>query len=174
MPTHDDETPRGRENGAGDNTALASRLHMAAIHLVRLLRGEDDELGLGAPQLSALSTLIRSGPMTMSDLATAEHVRLPTMTRLVQRLEHEQLVVRATSERDRRVITVAATHRAWGTLEQARARRVDSLARAVARLEEAEIRTLARAVPLIERLIEASATSPERSGPPDSGPAASP
>src|SRR5919199_1876113 len=74
--------------------AVADRLHSAAIHLLRRLRKVDEASGLSAPRLSALSVLVFAGPRTLGELAAAEQVRPPTMTRLVRALERSGLVTR--------------------------------------------------------------------------------
>ena len=138
----------------GDATAaLADRLHSAAIHLLRRLRREDDASGLPAPQLSALSVIVFGGPVTLGQLATAEQVRPPTITRLVAGLEADGLVTRETDAADRRVVRVAATARGAKLLREGRARRVASLAQALGGLKPAERRALERAVPILERVV---------------------
>jgi hypothetical protein len=76
-----------RESAQDDAERTADRLHSAAIHLLRRLRREDAKSGLSAPRLSALSVLVFGGPLTLGELANAEQVRPPTMTRLVTALE---------------------------------------------------------------------------------------
>src|SRR5258707_12671198 len=61
----------------------ADRLHSAAIHLLRRLRVRDRESGVGPAQLSALSVLVFGGPRSLGELANAEQVRPPTMSRIV-------------------------------------------------------------------------------------------
>src|SRR5262249_22209397 len=72
---------------------LADRLHSAAIHLLRRLRRTDPQTGISAAQLSALSVLM-GGPRTISELAAAEQVQPPTMSRLVREMEAAGLVER--------------------------------------------------------------------------------
>src|SRR5215218_8569721 len=81
---------RGRAGGRAFD--VADRLHSAAIHLLRRLRVQDAATGVSGPRLSALSVLVFGGPRTVSALAAAEQVRVPTMTRLVQGLKREGLV----------------------------------------------------------------------------------
>src|SRR5919199_1393233 len=83
-----------RDRGARDPARVADRLHSAAVHLLRLLRREDARSGLSAPRLSALSVLVFGGARTLGELAAAEQVRPPTMTRLVRALEAAGLVTR--------------------------------------------------------------------------------
>jgi DNA-binding MarR family transcriptional regulator len=140
---------------------LADRLHSSAIHLLRRLRGQDAAAGLSAPRLSALSVIVYAGPIRMSDLATAEQVRLPTISRLVSDLEREGYVERLADETDGRVQRVQATHAGRALLDAGRARRVRELAGALAALTPAEQRTLADAATLLEQLSRPS-TGPDR------------
>jgi DNA-binding MarR family transcriptional regulator len=132
---------------------LADRLHSAAIHLLRWLRREDAATGLSAPRLSALSVLVfGGGPVTLGQLAAAEQVRAPTMTRLVNGLEADGLVTRQADPGDARVTRIQATARGRALLEAGRARRVAALARPLADLSEEERALLGRAAALIEQL----------------------
>jgi len=72
----------------------ADKLHSAAIHLLRRLRVRDRESGIGPAQLSALSVLVFGGPRSLGELADAEQVRPPTMSRIVSGLERARLVKR--------------------------------------------------------------------------------
>src|SRR5438552_3545948 len=117
-----------RTGRGGDAVAVADRLHSAAIHLLRRLRVADAASGLSAPRLSALSVVVFGGPQTITSLAAAEQVRLPTMTRLVQGLERDRLVTCAPDPDDRRRVVVRATARGTKLLPAGRARRVEQLA----------------------------------------------
>lgn len=130
----------------------ADRLHSAAIHLLRRLRTEDDAAGLSAPRLSALSVVVFGGPITLGDLAAAEQVRPPTITRLVRDLERDRLVRLRTDPADRRVRRVEATPKGRRLLDDGRRRRVARLTAAVAALTPAEQRTLDTAAGLLERV----------------------
>src|SRR6266481_1229737 len=82
---------------------VADQLHSAAIHLLRRLRVRDRESGIGPAQLSALSVLVFGGPRSLGELADAEQVRPPTMSRIVAGLERAGLVNRRKTEDGRRV-----------------------------------------------------------------------
>jgi DNA-binding MarR family transcriptional regulator len=135
--------------------AVSDRLHSAAIRLLRWLRREDDRSGLSAPRLSALSVVVFGGPVTLGELAAAEQVRPPTMTRLVQALEADGLVSRVADPGDARVTRLRATAKGRRLLAAGRARRVAALEAGVARLDAGERETLARAAEIIERLAKA-------------------
>ena len=140
---------------------LADRLHSAAIHLLRGLRRVDDATGLTAPRLSALSVLVFAGPRTLGELAAAEQVRPPTMTRLVQALERDGLVARAADPADGRVVRLRATAAGRRILESGRRRRIEALERRLALLPEADLELLGRAAALLESVARAP-SGPER------------
>jgi DNA-binding MarR family transcriptional regulator len=131
---------------------LADRIHSTAIHLLRRLRREDDASGLSAPRLSALSVIVFGGPVTMGSLATAEQVRVPTMSRLVATLERDGYVRRVPDPDDRRSARLEATSKGRQLLMAGRQRRVEALAESVSSLSAAERKILRDAVPILERL----------------------
>src|SRR5918999_289005 len=103
-------------------TELADCLHSAAIHLLRRLRREDARTGLSGPRLSALSVVVFAGPITLGELAAAEQVKPPTMTRLVRALETRRLVAREADENDGRVVRLRATAKGRTLMAEGRAR----------------------------------------------------
>ncbi|HVS64162.1 MAG TPA: MarR family transcriptional regulator [Thermoanaerobaculia bacterium] len=133
--------------------AVADRLHSAAIRVLRRVRVADEESGLSAARLSALSVVVYGGPLPLGRLAEIEQVRAPTMTALVRGLESDGLVRRSAGRRDRRVVLVTATARGRRVLEQARRRRLELLATVLERLTPAERRQVgAAAAALLEAL----------------------
>src|SRR5437588_6657390 len=110
------EPPVTRVDGDAE---LAARLRLAVTRLSRLLR-HLGETGISASQLSALSTIERSGPMTLGDLAAAEQVQPPSMTRIVSRLEEAGLVDRQACEQDRRVARARVTTAGRQLLQRSR------------------------------------------------------
>lgn len=133
---------------------IADRLHSAAIRLLRRLRQADDEAGLTGPQSSALSVLVFGGPATLSRLAAAEHVRAPTMSRLVKELEGNGLVERTTDPNDRRSALIAATAHGRALLAKARELRLGRLEAALASRSEAQRKVLAEAARLVLEMAE--------------------
>ncbi len=134
------------------NEDLADRLHSASIHLLRTLRKVDDETGLTAPRLSVLSVLVFAGPRTLGQLARAEQVRPPTMTRLVDALEKDGFVRRATDSSDGRVTIISATKNGEALMRLGRSRRVESLAARLDKLSKKERAELGRAASMVERV----------------------
>ncbi len=132
---------------------IALRLHWVAIHLLRRVRRRDVESGLTGPQLSALSVFGFGGRRTLTELAQAEQVSRPTITRLVASLEAKGLVVREPDDRDRRVTWVRATDRGREMMERGRAARVEQISALLARLDPTELDTLDTAIASLERLM---------------------
>ena len=142
-----------------DVTEVADALHSAAIHLLRRLRREDDRSGISAAKLSALSVLVFRGPMRLTDLAAAEQVKPPTMTRLVSAMEAEGLVRRRGDQNDARAVRLDATSRGTRILQEGRRRRVRLLASALETLEPEEIDALGQAAALIDRVARVAVRS---------------
>jgi DNA-binding MarR family transcriptional regulator len=132
---------------------LPDRLHSIAIHLLRRLRTSDAASGLSAPKLSALSVLVFGGPRSLGELAAAEQVRPPSMSRLVRELQNLGLAAARPSPADRRAIVIRATSRGERLLQEGRSRRLQNLAAMLDTISEGERRTVARAVTILERIL---------------------
>jgi DNA-binding MarR family transcriptional regulator len=131
---------------------VADQLHSAAIHLLRLLRIRDRESGIGPAQLSALSVLVFGGPRSLGELAEAEQVRPPTMSRIVAGLQRSRLIRRQATEDGRR-IRLTATAKGTKIMWEGRKRRVETLAKALASLPEEERERLRQAIALLQQVI---------------------
>jgi len=147
-PGHWQET---ESTGAAE---VADRLHSAAIHLLRRVRKQDSASGEGPARLSALSVLVFGGPMTLGQLAAAEQVKPPTMTRIVAGLERSGLARRVPDPADARRIRIHATAEGTRLLQQTRKRRIESLARGLDRLDPRELQVLRNAVGILEDVLK--------------------
>lgn len=148
------------------NRSVAERLHAAAIHLLRRLRRQDDAMGLTPARASALSVMVFGGKVTIGQLAQAEQVSAPTMTRLIGGMERDGLVRRAADDADGRVVWLEATAKGTRILHEGRRRRVAALAAALAALDEDERDTLAAAADILERVVGAPAERARSQEPP--------
>ena len=142
---------RGRVAGSPDE--LADRWHSLAIRMLRLLRREDAASALTGPRLSALSVIVFGGPVTLGELAAAEQVKPPTMTRLVSALEQAGLVRRENDRNDKRIVRLRATTKGEQLLHAGRARRVKSLAGPIAELSAADRITLTKAADILAGVV---------------------
>jgi DNA-binding MarR family transcriptional regulator len=136
-------------------TDVADALHSAAIHLLRRVRKEDDRTGISPGRLSALSVLVFGGPMRLTDLARAEHVKPPTMTRIVAALEADRLAQRKSDSSDARSVQIRATARGIRLMGEGRRRRVAKLAEALSAISRDDLAVLDRAAALIEQVSKA-------------------
>ncbi|MCG8407192.1 MAG: MarR family transcriptional regulator [Phycisphaerales bacterium] len=133
---------------------VADRLHSAAIHLLRRLRRVDEASGLSAPKLSALSVVVFAGPIRLGDLAAAEQIRPPSMTRIVQQLESQGVVRREPDPGDGRATRIAATPKGHRLLKQGRGRRVNLLVEWLGGLDTADIHKLEKGLVVLEQLLK--------------------
>ena len=147
--------PRKSATPAPAPDPVAEPLHRHALHLLRLVRREDAASGLSAARLSALSVLVFGGPATLGELATAEHVSAPTMTRIAQELEREGWARRRTDADDARVARLEATAAAVRLLHAGRDRRLCALSRGLSELDTRERNAIERALPALARVVAA-------------------
>jgi DNA-binding MarR family transcriptional regulator len=136
--------PRERE--------LADRLHSAAIHLLRRARRGDPLTGATPAQLSALSVLM-SGPKTLGELAAAEQVRAPTISRLAAEMARIGLIRRRDDPGDGRVVRVEMTAQGRRVLGKGRKLRIADIEGRVRRLDRSEVDALERAVGIVEGML---------------------
>ncbi len=134
--------------------AIADRLHSAAIHLLRRVRKQDVATGEGPARLSALSVLVFGGPKTLGELAAAEQVKPPTMSRIVAGLAKSRLIQITADPHDARRMRIVATSKGIRLLQQGRQRRIAYLASHLDRLAPEELTKLGDAVEILKKLLE--------------------
>ena len=130
---------------------VASRLRLAVMRLSRRLR-QHAPGGITPSQLSALSTVVAEGRITLSQLAVAERVQPPSITRVVDVLVTDGFATRTQSEEDRRVAWVEPTPDGRALVEAVRRQRDAYLAQRLATLTREDVVVLARAAELLEQL----------------------
>jgi DNA-binding MarR family transcriptional regulator len=135
-----------------DPVTVADRLHSAAIYLLRRLRKQDDAMGLSAARASALSVVVFGGPVTIGQLARAEQVSPPTMTRLLVGMERNGLLKRERDKSDGRVVWIRATPKGARILQEGKRRRVEALAADLENLPASELELLLRAAETMTRV----------------------
>jgi DNA-binding MarR family transcriptional regulator len=138
---------------AKESQEIANLVHSTSIHLLRTLRQEDSKTGLNAPRLSALSVLVFRGPITLGDLAAAEQVRPPTMSRIVDALVELGLATRTRSKEDKRIIHINSTRKGTDVMHAGRERRVRVLARAIKALDPQQREHMRSAFQLLKTVI---------------------
>jgi len=145
--------PRDRRgNAQPDLERLAADLQLAIGRLARRLRQQADT-EVTASGLSALSSVERLGAVTLGDLAAAERVQPPTITRIVARLEEGGLVTREIDPSDRRVARIRLSPSGRRFLERTRSRKTAYLAKELRTVDQADRDALARAAGILTGML---------------------
>jgi DNA-binding MarR family transcriptional regulator len=137
-----------------DVLAIADRLHSAAIHLLRRVRKQDAATGQGPARLSALSVLVFGGPKTLGELAAAEQVKPPTMSRIVAGLARSRLIKITADPWDARRMQIRPTNKGVRLLQKGRHLRIAYLASHLKALAPAELEGLDQAAEILKGVIE--------------------
>jgi DNA-binding MarR family transcriptional regulator len=95
---------------------------------------------------ATLSTLDRTGPRRITELALVEGVAQPSMTSLIANLERDGLVERRSDPHDRRVALAAITNKGGAYLKSRRQLGTESVERLLDKLSGAESAALTGAV----------------------------
>ena len=146
--------PEPESSSRPDVLAVADRLHSAAIHLLRRVRKQDAATGEGPARLSALSVLVFGGPKTLGELAAAEQVKPPTMSRIVAGLARSRLVEITADPQDARRLRIRATGKGTRLLRKGRELRIAHLASNLEALAPEELAKLGEAVEILKRMLE--------------------
>jgi DNA-binding MarR family transcriptional regulator len=132
---------------------LAHGLRPSVMRLARRLRQmRDDSVGLNSNQLSAMAVLLNSGDMLMGELAAAEKMQPPSMTRIINGLETRGFVARRPHPEDRRQCLVTLSDEGRKILLANRRRRDEWLAIRIAQLAPAEREVLREAIAILEKV----------------------
>ncbi len=89
----------------------------------------------------------------MNELAEAEQVKPPTMSRVVEALVGEGLVRRDANKSDRRSVIISPTDKGTRIIHEGRNRREKRLIKLLSQLEADEIRCLGKASKILSRVM---------------------
>ncbi|MFC6044534.1 MarR family winged helix-turn-helix transcriptional regulator [Nocardioides hankookensis] len=143
------------EKVARTDAGLAAELRLGVMRLRRRLAGErhpDNELSLN--QMGVLGVLARRGELTVGELAAAEKVQPPSMTRTVNCLEESGDVVKSAHPTDGRQVVVGLSEQGRDRVLADRARRDAWLAQRLRELTPEERTVLRQAAPILDRLAQ--------------------
>jgi DNA-binding MarR family transcriptional regulator len=135
------------------DSGLASELRVSVMRLRRRLAAErhpDNELSMS--QMAVLGQLYRNGDQTVGDLAAAEGVQPPSMTRTVKTLLAGGYVARRPHDTDGRQVVISLTDQGIATVRADRARRDAWLSRRLAELTDEQRAVLRQAAPILDSL----------------------
>ena len=136
----------------GQLDEIAEALPRRASDLLRLFLSRTD-LPVSRTEAGVLRALsVR--PMRVTELAKQEGVTQPAVTLLVNRLEDRGWVTREADPADRRVVLVTVSAAGAEVSARARAQYRALVHQEMAPLADDEVATLARAIEILDRLIE--------------------
>jgi len=131
---------------------VAVTLRKAITRFNRRVRQTRPVGELTIAQVSALQTLDVAGAMTPRELADAERVQPPTITKIVARLEEKGLVQRTPHPTDGRQVILAPSPAGRELVRAYRRVGDEWLAQRLARLSADERETLVRAADILTRV----------------------
>ncbi len=142
----------------GMSSTLGADL-LAVVARINRLASQRARMPLGYAQARLLSTIEDCGEARISDLAALDHCSQPTMTTQVRRLEDAGLVSRTVDPEDGRAVLIRITPKGVETLRQVRVDRRAAIDPYLERLDDADRKTLADAVVVLQRLLEDAASA---------------
>lgn len=152
-----DETLDPRE-GELDDIFLETCSFRILIALRRIMHFVDAyskklavEHHITGPQLICLYSIVKEGPLTLSELGRRVSLSMSTVNGIVDRLDYKGLIVRERKDRDRRKVLITATDAGKKLTSQAPLPLQDRLAHAIAQLPELEQVSIALS---FERVVE--------------------
>jgi DNA-binding MarR family transcriptional regulator len=130
---------------------LAQDFREALRHGVYLVRRLDADGELSSAQVSTLKMLLEGG-VRVGEIARNLGVRVPSATEQIIKLEKAGLARREADPDDSRAVRVVLTAEGRHAVDQANRRRNAMMAGILATLTEDEKRSLADALPVIEKI----------------------
>jgi DNA-binding MarR family transcriptional regulator len=134
-----------------ETAEVAARLRLSINRLARVMRYQD-EGNLSPTLTSILGTINQLGPLTLGRLAELEHLAAPSVTKIVEKLVALGLIERLPNQQDRRVVNVQVSAAGRRHILASRSRRTAWLANRIEELPAEDIRRLADAADVLDRL----------------------
>ncbi|WP_420450671.1 MarR family winged helix-turn-helix transcriptional regulator [Ilumatobacter sp.] len=129
-----------------------NRLRLSVLRLARNIR--TNTIGDVTPsQVAVLSTLVRHGDCSVGEIAEHEHVRPPSVSRIVAHLEERGLVDRHPDPADRRRVVIGLSSLGRSYVEEVRAAANTWLGDRLDRLGPGDLEAVIAALPALERLL---------------------
>lgn len=137
-----------------DTVAAADALRPVLLRVGRELRREARAVGISPEQVSLLVAVKYTPGIGIRDLAAHERISAPALTKHVDRLERDGLVVRTQSPSDKRRIGVSLTEEGQRMLRRVRSRRTAWLATRLRGLDPDELAAVEAAIEPLSRLLK--------------------
>ncbi|MCW2975378.1 MAG: transcriptional regulator, MarR family [Actinomycetia bacterium] len=137
-----------------DTVTVADALRPVLLRVGRELRREARAVGISPEQVSLLVAIKYAPGTGIRDLAAHERISAPALTKHVDRLERDGLVVRTPSPNDGRRIGLALTDEGQRLLRRVRSRRTAWLATRLRGLDADELAAVEAAIEPLSRLLK--------------------
>ena len=137
-----------------DTVAIADALRPVLLRVGRELRREARAVGISPEQVSLLVAIKYAPGFGIRDLAAHERISAPALTKHVDRLERNGLVMRTPSPNDGRRIGLALTEEGGRVLRRVRSRRTAWLATRLRGLDPGELAAVEAAIGPLSRLLK--------------------
>jgi DNA-binding MarR family transcriptional regulator len=144
-------TPAAAETSQEESSA---RLRAVIGRLSRRLRPTVAGSGLTPSQISVLFTIVRLGPLGLSELAAVEGVNPTMLSRVTAQLSDSGLIRREADPSDRRSANVLATAAGRRLRERIHRERTRALSAHIEELDEHQRQALWDALPVLEELAD--------------------
>jgi DNA-binding MarR family transcriptional regulator len=139
---------------ADPGVETAARLRTVIGRLHRRLRPTQAGAGWSPTQVAVLATVIRHGPLRLSELATIEGLNPTMVSRVAAKLVAAHLVRRLPDHQDGRASRLEATAEGRHLQERMRTERASAIAAQIDRLSPERRQSLLEALPALEELAE--------------------
>jgi DNA-binding MarR family transcriptional regulator len=136
-----------------DTVAVADALRPVLLRVGRELRREARAVGISPEQVSLLVAIKYTPGIGIRSLAAQERISPPALTKHVDRLERDGLVVRSPSVDDRRRIGLTLTEEGQRVLRRVRSRRTAWLATRLRGLSADELAAVEAAIEPLSRVL---------------------
>lgn len=148
-----------------DGTPSATELRESMMALARRMRRHRPDTGLTLSQLEALGEVARLEVTTPAELALRLHVRVQSLTDIINELLAEELISRRPDPADRRRQLLAVTERGVALLDDDRAQRDAWLQTTMQEnLSELEVNLLMLVAPVLRKLADAEVVRGQTGG----------
>jgi DNA-binding MarR family transcriptional regulator len=137
-----------------DTVSVADALRPVLLRVGRELRREARAVGISPEQVSLLVAIKYAPGLGIRDLAANERISPPALTKHVDRLERDGLVVRTQHPDDGRRIGLALTEEGQRVLRRVRSRRTAWLATRLRGLDPKELAAVEAAIEPLSRLLK--------------------
>ncbi len=139
---------------AGTDTPIdVDRLRLVLLRLARKIRTSSVDR-ITPSQLAVLATVSRNGRLTIGQIAESEHVKPPSVSKIVAALEEAEFLAREADPDDRRCSFITVTPAGAEYLDEVRAAGRTWLASQLADLDGDDVDAIVATLPVLERLLE--------------------